>query len=373
MSQPIFPPPTGYVVDLENPQRTGVAANMWVGIMGMMLSSLFMGVRIYTKTKLAKNFTADDGALLLAWIPIQIPILCKSRKTASSSPKQSNHSKSPVRKSNPRITVASILYCPFLASAKFSLLFFYLRLSHLRWFRICVYASMFLVVSYSTAFVFPLAFACTPVKRNWDVTVTEGSYIDRTPLYMATAVLNMVTDILLLVLPMPMVFKLHMPRAQKAGLTCIFSVGSLTCITSGVRLALLSPMLKTMDLTWGVVLPGIWILIEANLVIITGCLPNMRLFFRHVAPRLIGESYKMNGYTAGSKTNNSELQTIGSKHTKNRYDRMEEDGVSVGSGEGASAGCKVDEEEERGSFSALTFGSITRTQSVVVESVRLGR
>ena len=125
------------------------------------------------------------------------------------------------------ISVASILYCPFLASAKLSLLFFYLRLSHIQWFRLCVYASMFLVVGYNIALVFPLIFACTPFKRNWDVTITEGSCIDRTPLYMATAVLNMATDILLLVLPIPMVVKLQMPRAQKAGLICIFGVGSL--------------------------------------------------------------------------------------------------------------------------------------------------
>ena len=125
------------------------------------------------------------------------------------------------------ISVASIIYCPFLASAKLSLLFFYLRLSHLRWFKSCVYASMFLVVGYNIALVFPLIFACTPFRRNWDVTITEGSCIDRTPLYMATAVLNMATDILLLVLPVPMVVRLQMPRAQKLGLICIFGVGSL--------------------------------------------------------------------------------------------------------------------------------------------------
>jgi hypothetical protein len=124
------------------------------------------------------------------------------------------------------ITVASILYCPFLACAKFSLLLFYLKLSHLRWFRLCVYANMFLVVSYNIALVFPLIFACTPLRRNWDVMVTEGSCINRTPLYMATAVLNMVTDILLLVLPIPMVVNLQMPRVQKLGLICIFGVGS---------------------------------------------------------------------------------------------------------------------------------------------------
>jgi hypothetical protein len=85
---------------------------------------------------------------------------------------------------------------------------------------------MFVVVGYNIALLGPLIFPCTPFKKTWDVTITEGSCIDRTPVFMATAVLNMITDLLLLILPIPMVVKLHMPRAQKMGLICAFSIGS---------------------------------------------------------------------------------------------------------------------------------------------------
>jgi hypothetical protein len=124
------------------------------------------------------------------------------------------------------VNITSILYCPFLALAKFSLLFVYLKLSALRWWRICIFASMFLVVSYNIALMIPLIFACKPFMKTWDVSILEGNCIDRTPVFMATAVMNMVTDILLLVLPIPMVIELQMPRVQKAGLICAFGVGS---------------------------------------------------------------------------------------------------------------------------------------------------
>ncbi|CAN9245055.1 unnamed protein product [Alternaria alternata] len=260
MNQPIFSAPPGYVVDVDDPQRTGEAANFWVGTLGMIVAAIFMVIRVFTKTRLAKGFTPDDIALLVAWcfsIAIQVPILFQyGRGTLGVHIWELTGHR--VNSTMNLISVASIIYCPFLASAKLSLLFFYLRLSHIQWFRLCVYASMFLVVGYNIALVFPLIFACTPFRRNWDVTITEGSCIDRTPLYMATAVLNMATDILLLILPIPMVVKLQMPRAQKAGLICIFGVGSLTCITSAVRLALLFPMLQTIDQTWAIVMPGIW-------------------------------------------------------------------------------------------------------------------
>ncbi|CAN9310184.1 unnamed protein product [Alternaria sp. RS040] len=381
MNQPIFSAPSGYVVDVDNPQRTGEAANFWVGTLGMIVAAIFMVIRVFTKTRLAKGFTPDDSKLAqISQNTFQafcngIQHLTKSNSSvarslvysASPLPSKSLFCVCPevfinalkpdltIQKSNMAealsavnstmnlISVASIIYCPFLASAKLSLLFFYLRLSHIQWFRLCVYASMFLVVGYNIALVFPLIFACTPFRRNWDVTITEGSCIDRTPLYMATAVLNMATDILLLILPIPMVVKLQMPRVQKAGLICIFGVGSL--------------------------------LIEANLVIVTGCLPTMRLFFRHVAPRLTGESslrsrsrkQSSTGYGGGSH-HQLELKTIGSRAMNKRFEYVEDDTVSVGSEERTTAGWRGDRDSERGIVVAGNAGGITKTSSVVVES-----
>jgi hypothetical protein len=63
MNQPIFSAPPGYVVDVENPQRTGEAANFWVGTLGMIFAAIFMVIRVFTKTRLAKGFTPDDSKL----------------------------------------------------------------------------------------------------------------------------------------------------------------------------------------------------------------------------------------------------------------------------------------------------------------------
>ena len=251
---------------------------------------------------------------------------------------------------------------------------------------------MFLVVGYNIALVFPLIFTCTPVMKNFDVFITEGSCLDRTPIYMATAVLNMITDVLLLILPLPMIVRLQMPAIQKAGLICVFCVGSATAVTSGVRLVLLFPMLKTLDQTWAIVTPGIWILIEANLVIITGALPTMRLFFRHVAPHFIGESSMQSGgkqpgangsgygndYAGGSKQHETELKTIGSSKTPrfSRYSRMGDDEVSVGSDEDCwktDAGSDTDivpplPQELVRKSSKSGVGAIMRTQTMTVTS-----
>jgi hypothetical protein len=61
--------------------------------------------------------------------------------------------------------------------------------------------------------------------------------------------------------------------------------------------------------------------IEGNLVIICGCIPILRLFLRHVAPRLIGETRDESAHTgAGHKSSpasGTELSSVScSKHDK---------------------------------------------------------
>jgi hypothetical protein len=63
MNKPIFPAPPGYLVDVDNPQRRGETANFWIGTLGMIGAAIFMAIRVYTKTRLAKNFTSNDSKL----------------------------------------------------------------------------------------------------------------------------------------------------------------------------------------------------------------------------------------------------------------------------------------------------------------------
>jgi hypothetical protein len=109
-------------------------------------------------------------------------------------------------------------------------------------------------------------------------------------------------------------------------------------------------------------------------VIITGCLPAMRLFLRHVAPRLAGESSmhsrsrKQGTGPDAVSTAPTELQTIGSKGANNPYNRMDDDHVSVDSDERTGAGWQGDQDSERGMVVPVGLGQIVRTDTVVVES-----
>ncbi|KAI4672759.1 uncharacterized protein J4E78_001261 [Alternaria triticimaculans] len=145
-----------------------------------------------------------------------------------------------------------------LAFAKLSFLCLYLNLSPARGFRAGVHFTIFVVVGSCVGIVISLLAACKPFAKNIDVTITEGQCLNKAALYIATGVLNIITDIMVIILPIPMVLRLQMSRERKIMVIGIFSVGS--------------------------------ILIEASLIIITGSLLTLRLFLRHVAPSLVGSS-----------------------------------------------------------------------------------
>lgn len=71
-----------------------------------------------------------------------------------------------------------------------------------------------------------MLFACNPIQRSWNITITDGSCIDRPKLYIAIAALQILSDVGLIVMPIPMIYELQMPSRQKIGLLLMFVVGS---------------------------------------------------------------------------------------------------------------------------------------------------
>lgn len=90
-----------------------------------------------------------------------------------------------------------------------------------------IWVTIVIVVGYSIGIFFSLIFACNPIARSWDITIQEGSCINRPALYIATAVLGIVTDVMLLVLPLPLVIRLQVSIQQKLGLMLMFAIGSM--------------------------------------------------------------------------------------------------------------------------------------------------
>jgi hypothetical protein len=118
------------------------------------------------------------------------------------------------------------MYNASLAFTKFSILFQYLRIFPGRSFRFTCYIMMAIVATYSTWAIISGYVNCVPVAKFWNHDL-PGSCLSFEAVWFFNASMNIATDVSLLLLPMPLLSKLQLPRMQKLALMGVFAIGIL--------------------------------------------------------------------------------------------------------------------------------------------------
>lgn len=101
---------------------------------------------------------------------------------------------------------------------KLSILAVLHRISPAIWFRVGVYAISVSLLSYTIVFTALLSGPCNPVDAGASVCLNNLAY--------AQVALNIVTDLSIMVLPLPTLHKLQIPFRQKVVVGGILSLGS---------------------------------------------------------------------------------------------------------------------------------------------------
>ncbi|KAF5622289.1 integral membrane protein [Fusarium sp. NRRL 52700] len=324
------PPPSGYRVDFENPltDASMVRNAYWIFGLEFAIATAFLGQRMYTNAVILRKFLIDDYLILFAWVLSIAAQSCLlnaySRKLlgvhAWEMPVDSN------TQANLLVMCTTLTYIPTTILSKLTLCFFYYRLSPSRWYQYSVYFTGFLCSASLVGIWFSVLFACKPIAAGWDVRMSVGATcINRPPIYITQAAFGCITDVMLLVLPIPTVIGLQMSTRQKLGLVGLFAIGSITLITSIVRLVLLLPSLSNPDQSWSLAEGCLWVIIEANLLIMCGSLPTLRVFLKNVAPRVLGDKSTRKGSEEQSGSANFGLHTFGgSNGPRRKFDTLVE-------------------------------------------------
>ncbi|KAI4234760.1 MAG: hypothetical protein LQ349_003587 [Xanthoria aureola] len=182
---------------------------------------------------------------------------------------------------------------------KLSILLLYIRIfGRLRYFKNLAYIIGIFSVCWGIMVILVCALQCRPVQFTWDKSV-KGTCINAPLFFIIGSAPNVLTDFVLLVLPLPAVWNLHTTRAQKISLTGIFMLGSLTCIISLVRFVQLITN-ANMDATWSLGIVSIWSTAEPNLGIVSACLPTMKPLLRRFLPQSKTRSAKASKQSGGA-------------------------------------------------------------------------
>lgn len=113
-----------------------------------------------------------------------------------------------------------------LCLAKIAHLLFFHRLMEGMTLRYALYAATAFIISGSITIICCFIFACNPIWKSWDV-LTVGHCMNRPAIFVAIAVLNIVWDLLLILLPFSLVWKLNLSSQQKTSYSLTLLVVSM--------------------------------------------------------------------------------------------------------------------------------------------------
>lgn len=232
-------------------------------------------------------------------------------------------------------------------AVKTSILVFFLTVTrNQKVFRCANYVTLFVVNAAGIALTLVNVFQCNPVGAAFDSDAPAHAHCtDIVTLYLSSSPVNIITDLAILLLPMPLLTKMRLPYKQKIILVITFSFGFFVAVVDVVRIAFLQqaaisrslevksihiqniggvdfscttchpPVFEinvSMRLTLGsfyyftgyASLSFMWSVVEVNLSIICGCVPSLKPLVSRLIPKLIRDtsnasSSSPNGFSAG--------------------------------------------------------------------------
>ncbi|KAJ5297796.1 hypothetical protein N7508_008045 [Penicillium antarcticum] len=186
-----------------------------------------------------------------------------------------------------------LVYPLAIGLVKFSILSQYYRIFPVRRFRIATATIAGVVFLYTVIVIFVNAFEChTKPWRAWDPTVYPNGCNSLTATYFSMAGTNILTDVIILFMPLPLIAKLNLHRRKKYALIAIFLTGTFASAASIVRLSALYKYMITKDVSYDAIQILLWSQVEVNIAIISASAPSLRPLFRSV---FRGSSYYRTG------------------------------------------------------------------------------
>ncbi|KAL1985736.1 hypothetical protein VTN96DRAFT_7484 [Rasamsonia emersonii] len=201
-------------------------------------------------------------------------------------------------------------YGAVIPTTKMSLIMFYHRVFPVRPVTIALRFCASLVLGWLVAIYIVVIVQCQPYTYFWEQYVNpaaKGKCVNFYAFYVSNASLSVLTDFMILLIPIPMVMRLRMPLSQRLVVCGIFALGGFVCIAGVLRIHFLTLMFKSEDLTWNISDSFVWSCVEPCIGIVCACLPTLRPLLRRVFGHLFWSTSKRsqtpnNSNSAGFKS-----------------------------------------------------------------------
>ncbi|CVK92734.1 related to L-fucose permease [Fusarium mangiferae] len=296
----------------------------------LVLATVFVVARIVSRTFIVRNVTWDDRVMILAWLFaffLSFTICFGVHNGLGRHDENIDPNRLPALRRCEY--VFSILCNPALMATKTSVLIFYLRLAkHTQ--RVLRFASWLTLAVVNIAGViltFMNVFQCRPTQAAWDVNYDErAKCIPLLTEFICSSPVNIVTDLAILALPIPVLTGMRLPSRQKTILVLTFTVGIFVTVVDVVRIyylqqAITAPTSTTADpqsrfggqtdFAWNASRSLMWSAVEVNVGMMCACVPTLKPLVLKLLPSML---YDPNGTRASTPKGPNDSDTPSTGH-----------------------------------------------------------
>ncbi|KAF2264402.1 hypothetical protein CC78DRAFT_616826 [Lojkania enalia] len=239
------------------------------------LGTFFVALRLWTRLVIIRAPGWEDWVIVASWLCATATVITIGLQIKFGLGEHgANLSQSDVHNLLLNIYISISTYCASIGLTKTAILMQYQRVFATRKFQIWCWSFITIIVGYTIATVLACIFVCTPIPRFW--TGQPGYCINELASWFANAAINIVTDLMIVILPIPVIKNLNLPKKQKRLLMGVFAFGVVVCIISIVRLHSLLVITTSKDQSYDNAPVATFSIVEVNVAIIGACLPTLR-------------------------------------------------------------------------------------------------
>ncbi|KAF2707388.1 hypothetical protein K504DRAFT_504558 [Pleomassaria siparia CBS 279.74] len=249
-------------------------------------STLFVGLRYYARYLAQTKLSIEDVLIPFAWLA-EIGLCITGIFMVQIA--GTGHHQDYVIQMDPEmlvvhykgIMVIELVHPSAVAFSKLAVLLLYLKVFTGKTTRLITWIVIYIVIGTWVSFTIAIVFQCRPFAFNWDKTIPSGVCFNIMAFSKSGSVPNIISDVVVLILPIRTVVELKISRARKVGLLLIFLLGSVGIVASIVRTVVFC-RINFADATYNTDAIN-WTIIEPGLYLEAACAMSFKPLFRMVA------------------------------------------------------------------------------------------
>ncbi|KAJ5972266.1 uncharacterized protein N7479_002184 [Penicillium vulpinum] len=257
--------------------------------------TIFVALRFYTRFRFKQSQGVEDLACLISWLLFMgycgISIVLGHNGGGYYFNELSPNKQISFRKF---CYIATILYCPMALFVKIALLSILTRIfAPYRgkvWF---IYIFLGCLCCYYTVALVVKICMCKPIPKYWLGDEVEGSCLDQNAALIADSVISVVSDLIILLIPLPLTWSLQMSRNRKLRVIGILGAGGLATAFSLYRLVIVVKGSRDEGIMFvSVILSGN---AEGGVGLICACLPVLNVMLAYYMKNYGSQKYYEDG------------------------------------------------------------------------------